>query len=121
LLAVIDGKPLPVGGASQDPEAHCGRGAARLAQGSKLYAVSDGRPIAAAYRVPPMNRNEDKVAEEMIPDRTGGGSLLGDGEYDANAVFNAAGAAGYQPLAPREDPEAGLGSPLPGPVSLTLH
>lgn len=109
LIAVIDGKPLPIGGASQDPEAHCGRGAARLAKGYKLYAVYDGRPIAAAYRVHAMNTNEDKVAEEMLPDLTGGGYLLGDGEYDANAVYDAAGAAGYQLLAPREDPQAGLG------------
>ena len=61
-----------------------------------------------AYRIEPMNINEDKVAEEMMPELTGGGYLLGDGEYDANGVFDAAGAAGYQLLAPREDPEAGL-------------
>jgi DDE family transposase len=118
LIAVIDGKPLPVGGASQDPEAHCGRGAARLAKGYKLYAVYDGRPIAAAYRVYSMNRNEDKVAEDMIPDLTGGGYLLGDGEYDANAVFDTAGAAGYQLLAPREHPEAGLGHHYQSPYRL---
>ena len=45
LVAVIDGKPLPVGGASQDPEAHCGRGAGRLAKGYKLYAIWDNRPV----------------------------------------------------------------------------
>jgi hypothetical protein len=118
LIAVIDGKPLPVGGASQDPEAHCGRGAARLAKGYKLYAVWDGRPVPAAYRVHSMNMNEDKVAEEMIPDLTGGGYLLGDGEYDANAVFDAAGAAGYQLLAPREDPKAGLGHHYQSPYRL---
>jgi len=119
LIAVIDGKPLPVGGASQDPEAHCGRGAARLAKGYKLYAVWDGRPAPAAYRVHSMNINEDKVAEEMIPDLTGGGGyLLGDGEYDANAVFDAAAAAGYQLLAPREDPEAGLGHHYQSPSRL---
>lgn len=39
LIAVIDGKPLPIGGSSQDPESHCGHGAARLAKGYKLYAV----------------------------------------------------------------------------------
>src|SRR5262245_34347205 len=37
-----------------------------------------------------------------------GGYVLGDGEYDVTAVFDAAGAAGLQSLAPREDPEAGL-------------
>ena len=32
----------------------------------------------------------------MIPELDGVGYLLGDGEYDANPVFDAAGAAGYQ-------------------------
>lgn len=109
LVAVIDGKPLPVGGASQDPEARCGRGAGMWAKGYKLFAVWDGRPVAEAYRVHPMNISENKVAEELIADLAGGGYLLGDGEYDANAVFDAAGAAGYQLIAPREDPKSGLG------------
>ena len=39
-----------------------------------------------------MNINEDKVGEEMIPELHGGGYLLGDDEYDANPVFDAAGA-----------------------------
>ena len=96
LVALIDGKPLPVGGASQDPEARCGRGAGMWAKGYKLYAIWGGRPVPEMYRVYSMNINEDKVAEEMIPELRGGGYLLGDGEYDANPVFDAAGAAGYQ-------------------------
>ncbi len=118
LIAVIDGKPLPVGGASEDPEAHCGRGAARLAKGYKLYAVHDGRPIAAVYRVYALNINEDKVAEEMAPEFPGGGYLLGDGEYDANGVFDAVGRAGYQLLTRREKPEAGLGHHYQSPYRL---
>jgi hypothetical protein len=118
LIAVIDGKPLPVGGASQDPEARCGHGAGLWAKGYKLYAVWDGRPVPEVYRVHAMNINEDKVAEEMIPDLAGGGDLLGDGEYDANAVSDAAGAAGYQLLAPREDPKAGLGHHYQSPFRL---
>jgi hypothetical protein len=109
LIARIDGKPLPIGGAGHDPEARCGRGAGMWAKGYKLYAIWAGRPVPETYRVYPMNVNEDKVAEEMMPDLTGGGYLLGDGEYDANGVFDAAGAAGYQLLVPREDPAAGLG------------
>ena len=42
LLAILDGKPLPVGGASGDPEARCGRGA-----GSSLRATSSS-PSGAA-------------------------------------------------------------------------
>jgi hypothetical protein len=109
LVAVIDARPLPVGGASQDPEARCGRGAGMWAKGDKFYAIWSGRPVPETYRVCPMNINEDKVAEETIPELTAGGYLLGDGESGANPVFDAAGAAGYQLLAPREHPEAGLG------------
>ena len=65
-----------------------------------------------------MNINEDKVGEEMIPELHGGGYLLGDGEYDANPVFDAAGAAGYQLLAPREDPDTGLGHHYQSPYRL---
>ena len=59
-----------------------------------------------------------KSREEMIPELHGGGYLLGDGEYDANPVFDAAGAAGYQLLAPREHPEAGLGHRYQSPYRL---
>ncbi len=68
-------------------------------QGYKLYAIWGTRPVPEVYRVYPMNVSESKVSEEMIPQLTGGGYLLGDGEYDASPVFDAAGAAGYQLLA----------------------
>jgi hypothetical protein len=118
LVSVIDAKPLPVGGASGDPEARCGRGAGMWARGYKLYTVWGGRPVPETYRVYPMNVSENKVAEEMMPELTHGGYLLGDGEYDAKGVFEAAGAAGYQLLAPREDPGAGVGHVPQSPFRL---
>jgi len=118
LIALIDGKPLPVGGASGDPEARCGRGAGMFAKGYKLFAVWGGRPAPEAFRVYPMNKSEDKVAVEMMPELHGGGYMLGDGEYDASPVYDAAGAAGYQLLAPREHPEAGLGHHYQSPYRL---
>ena len=45
---------------------------------------------------------------------------MGDGEYDANPVFDAAGAAGYQ-LWPARAARGGLGAPLPEPVSVAMH
>jgi Transposase DDE domain len=118
LVAVIDGKPLPVGGASEDPEARCGRGAGMWARGYKLYAVWGGRPVPETYRIYSMNVSENKVAEEMIPELTEGGYLLGDGEYDANPVYAVAGRAGYQLLAPREDPAARPGHIRQSPYRL---
>ena len=119
LIAIIDGKPLPVGGASKDPEARCGHGAGMWAKGYKLYAVHDGRPVPATYQVHSLNVSEDTVARDMLPELSGGGGyLLGDGEYDSNGVYDAAGAAGYQLLAPREDPKAGLGHHYQSPYRL---
>jgi hypothetical protein len=118
LIALIDGKPLPVGGASHDPEARCGHGAGMWAKGYKLYTIWGGRPVPEVYRVHSMNINEDKAAEDMIPELSGGGYILGDGEYDANPVYDAAGAAGYQLVAPREDPDAGLGHHYQSPYRL---
>lgn len=118
LLTAVDGKPLPVGGASGDPDARWGWGARNWAKGYKLYAIWGNRPIPEAYRVYPMNRSEDEVAAELVSEARGGGYLLGDGLYDASAVFDAAGAAGYQLLAPREKPDAGLGHRYQSPFRL---
>jgi hypothetical protein len=117
-LTIVDGKPLPVGGATGDPEARCGRGAGMWAKGYKLFAIRGGRPAPEAYRVYPMNKSEDEVAGELASEARGGGYLLGDGEFDANSVYDKAGAAGYQVLAPREDPGAGLGHHYQSPFRL---
>ena len=57
-------KPLPVGGASQAPHAHCGRGAGMWAKGYKLYAIWGGRPVPETYRVYPMNTSEIKLVKK---------------------------------------------------------
>jgi hypothetical protein len=88
------------------------------AKGYKFYAIWGSRPVPETYRVHSMSINEDKVAEEMIPDLHGGGYLLGDGEYDASPVFDVAAAAGYQLLPPRENPDTGLGHHYQSPYRL---
>ena len=121
LVQALDGKPLPVGGASHDPDARNGHGAGKIAKGYKLHAVWGGRPLPEAFAVEPLNVCETKAAERLLPELNGGGDrgyLLADGEYDANPVFDAAGAAGYQLVAPREDPEAGLGHRRQSPFRL---
>jgi hypothetical protein len=112
LITALDGKPLPIGGAGHDPDARNGHGAGKIAKGYKLHAVWGGRPMPEAWSVEPLNACETKAAERLLPELAGGGDrgyLLADGEYDANPVFEAAGAAGYLLVAPREDPAAGLG------------
>lgn len=119
LVSVVDGKPLTVGGASGDPDARWGWGAGGgWAKGYKLYAIWGDRPAPEAYRVYPMNRSECEVAAELAAEARGGGYLLGDGLYDSSTVFDAVGAAGYQLLAPREQPDAGLGHRYQSPYRL---
>jgi Transposase DDE domain len=120
LIAALDGKPLPLGGASHDPDARNGHGAGKIARGYKLHAVWGGRPMPEAWSVEPLNVCETKAAEALLPELVGrgGGYLLADGEYDANGVFDAAGAVGYQLVAPREDPGAGLGHRRQSPYRL---
>ena len=120
LIELIDGKPLPVGGASHDAEVRCGRGAGMWAKGYKFYAIWGSRPVPETYGVYTMNINEDKVGEEMITELHGGGYLLGDGEYDANSVFDAAGARAISAGA-AGGPGYGVGAPLPERVSAAVH
>ena len=121
LVQILDGKPLPVGGASHDPDARNGHGAGKIAKGYKLHAVWSNRPMPEVCSITPLNVAETKAAEQLLPelaDCGGGGYVLGDGEYDANPVFDAAGAAGYQLVAPCEDPKAGLGHRRQSPYRL---
>ena len=99
-------------------------GAGKIAKGYKLHAIWGGRPMPEAFAVEPLNVCETKAAERLLPEMAGrgGGYLLGDGEYDATGVFDAAGAVGYQRLiALAEDPEAGLGTPPPEPALAAEH
>lgn len=100
LVAFVDGKPLPIGGNGKDPDARFGRGAGSVAKGYKLHAVWSTRPLPEAWTVTPLNANEKAVARELIGQLTYGGYLLGDGNYDASYVYDAAFARGYQLLAP---------------------
>ncbi|SIN67772.1 Transposase DDE domain-containing protein [Singulisphaera sp. GP187] len=79
------------------------------AKGYKLFAIWGNRPAPEAYRIDSMNTSEDEVAAELASEDRGGGDMRGDDEFDTNSVYDAAGTAGYQILAPREDPDAGLG------------
>jgi len=100
LVAFIDGKPLPIGGDSKDPDAHWGRGAGGLAKGYKLHAVWSTGVLPETWEIVPLNTSEKEVGHRLIGQLHFGGYLLADGEYDASYLYDRAFEQGYQLVAP---------------------
>ena len=100
--AAIDGRPLPVGGCSKDPDVRSGRAAGGMGKGYKMHAVVDGRNVILAYAVRPMNDAEPTVARTLLPKTPPGVvRVVGDGAYDSVRLHRAAEATGrklYTPL-----------------------
>src|SRR5436305_1874316 len=96
---VVDGKPLPVGHCSKDPDARAGG----QGRGYKLHAVWGGRPWPEAWEVTAMRDYEGAAAKRLLTQVRGAGVLLADGNYEASDLYDAAAASGYQLLA-RPDP-----------------
>jgi hypothetical protein len=98
-VRVIDAKPLPVGGPSKDADAAWGRGAGGLQKGYKLHVVWGEGPLPIAWALAPLNVSERRMAMGLVQDLPGEGYLLGDRQYDAAALYDAAAHAGYQLVA----------------------
>jgi hypothetical protein len=118
LVLTLDGKPLLVGGCSKDPDAKFGRAAGHKGRGYKLHAIYGGRPLPEAWEVTPLNEHEAKVAERLVGQLRGGGYVLADGNYDATALFDRAGARGYQLVAAQWDNNPGTGHHYQSPYRL---
>jgi hypothetical protein len=100
-LKVIDAKPLAISNFSNDVDAGYGRGAGGYQNGYKFYAVWGVGPLPMAWALAPMNVSEKIMARFLIRDLPGGGYLVGDNEYDTNVLYDLAGQANYQLLAPQ--------------------
>lgn len=98
-VLAIDGKPLPVGHCSKDPDA---RGT-RLGRGYKLHAVWGSDPWPVAWAVTAAREYEGAVAARLLGQVRGKGVLVADGNYEARPVYDDAAASGYRLLA-RPDP-----------------
>jgi hypothetical protein len=113
LFKMVDAKPLPVGGASGDPDATCGRAARGKARGYKLHVAWDTRDggAVAAWSLADMKTNEKAVAaRDLIPRLPPFAYLAADNQYDGNRMFDLTAAAGGQlVVAPRRKAPAGLG------------
>jgi hypothetical protein len=99
---LIDGKPLPIGGASRDPHAGFGRAAGGMAKGYKLHLILGGAGAIAAWRLAPMNTDERVMARRMVGRAGIAGYLVGDTNYDSNPLHAVCDRVGeLQLLAPR--------------------
>jgi len=124
LAAYLDGKPLPVGGATKDREARYGRGAGTMAKGYQLHTVWSMRAMPETWEVTPLNTSEKTVAHRLIPQLTSGGYLLADGNYDASDLFDLAWPQGYQlatPLPSGDEPGSGHHYSEPAPAAKYRH
>jgi hypothetical protein len=118
LIRMIDGKPLPISGVTKDGDARYGRGAGGMQKGYKFYAVWGGGPLPLAWGLAPMNKSEKTMARQLIPTLPGGGYLLGDPEYDSNALYDLSAAANHQLLVPKRKKHGGLGHGRHSPYRL---
>jgi hypothetical protein len=118
LVALLDAKPLPVGGATKDRTATYGYGAGLMAKGYKLHAIWAGRSIPEAWEVMPLNVSEVTMAKELVSRLHHGGYLASDANYDGNDLSDIAGARGYQLIAPPGSSNAGKGHHYQSPFRL---
>jgi hypothetical protein len=118
LIRMIDGKPLGVSGVSKDADAAYGRGAGGMQKGYKLHAVWGSGPLPLAWGLAPMNRSEKTMARELIPSLPGEGYLLGDPEFDSNALYDLAHDTGHQLLVPKRQKQHGIGHRRHSPYRL---
>jgi hypothetical protein len=117
-VRIIDGKPLEVSNVSKDQDAGYGRSARGMHKGYKLHAVWSDGPLPLAWALAPMNVSEKTIARGLIPTLPGEGYLLADSEFDANALYDLAHAAGHQLVARKRQKKKGLGHRRQSPYRL---
>lgn len=115
---LVDGKPLLVGTHTKDREARRGRVRGGFARGDKLHVIWGDRALPEAWAVTGLNEYEGAVAERMLAEIHGCGYLLGDGNYEANRLYDAAAESGYQLVAPPDERDTGLGHRYQSPYRL---
>jgi hypothetical protein len=100
--AAVDGRPLPVGGCSKDPDARSGRAAGGMGKGYKMHALTSLRHVILTYEIRPLNEAEPTIALTLMkkaPKQVA--RLVGDGNYDSMRLHRAALSVGmklYTPL-----------------------
>jgi hypothetical protein len=85
----FDGKPLPIGDFSRDPDARDGFGVSKLQRGYKVHALGtqDGRILD--FRVLPLNAGEPDTARQLTPSLPPRALVLADSNYDSSLLYQA--------------------------------
>lgn len=112
---VVDGKPLPVGRGSKDPDARGGK----LGRGYKLHTLWGDGCLPEAWEVTAMRDYEGTVAQRLLTQVRGKGFVLGDGNYEASPIYDAADERGYQLLAHPDPHDNGRGHRYQSPHRAT--
>jgi transposase len=119
VVAIVDGKALPIGPHSHDKQSGYGRAAAGKARGYKLHAITTICGRVLSWRVTPMQTSEGVMARRMVRELTHDGYLLGDANYDLNKLFDAALDREIQLVTPRRyGTRCGLGHRRHSPARL---
>lgn len=98
-VKLIDGRPLPVGGCSKDPDARSGYGAGRRMHGYKLHLFCDLCGAVDHWHLTPMNGSEPDAAERILEHVRDAAYGIGDGNYDFNRLYDLADQRGIQWIA----------------------
>jgi len=87
-IAVIDSKPLTIGGNSGDPDAGFGRAAGGMGKGDRLHAIVALCGTILSWEVHPINVDQRAVAPALIERVSGIDTLPGDANYDSNLLYD---------------------------------
>ena len=118
ICRLIDAKPLPISGHSEDPDAAYGRAASSMARGYKFHGIYDQSQGFVQWKIAPMNVNENPVAAELISKLTRPGYLVGDNAFDRNKLYDLAGKRDIQLIAPQRKDAASVGHQQHSPYRL---
>lgn len=100
-FAIIDGRPLPVGGCTKDPDARAGRSAGGMGKGYKMHTLVSLTHVIMAYEIRPMNEAEPTVALDLVPQTPNMVTrVLADGVYDSMRLHQRMQEAGKKLYAP---------------------
>lgn len=89
-LSFIDGKALPVGEHSTDPDARDGVVThTRFRKGYRLHARVNSAGFIEQYRVTPLNEGEARIARRLVRHVPRGGLVLADANYDSRHLYGA--------------------------------